>query len=286
MYKTLLLVFFCFSLHSVHAQRETDTFKLFFDLNVTKLNTTVQKKIDLLVYNDKIINGSNIMVIGYADFLGSEGHNKDLSVKRAQNVKDYLVKYGINANDIKLCEGKGEITRTGVTGKNGYPTDRRVDIVVNNRTKKPPVEKPGKVGNTKVALTNLDEIKKLKPGTTFLLKNVYFPPDRHTIMPESRETLEKLYEVLKDNPRVKISIEGHVCCISPEAPDAEDAETGEVSLSVNRAKAIYNFLVRKGIDASRLKYEGFGKRKPVVLYEVTDADAEKNRRVEIRITEN
>jgi len=287
MYRIALAVLLCSVYSSVFAQRETDTFKLYFDLNVTKLSKAAQKKIDLLIYNDKIINGSNVMVVGYADYLGSEGYNKNLSMNRAENVRDYLVKYGINANDIKLCEGKGEIDM-GLSQKGGFPRDRRVDIVVNNRTRKKVAEKPkpGKVLTQKVNITNIDEIKKLRPGSVFLLKNVYFPADRHIIKPESRETLEKLVAALKENVNLKISIEGHVCCISPDAPDALDVDTYEAVLSVNRAKAIYNYLVSKGIDASRLRYEGFGKRRPVVINERTEEDAEKNRRVEIRILDN
>ncbi len=55
---------------------------------------------------------------------------------------------------------------------------------------------------------------------------------------------------------------------------------------MNRAKAIYNYLVSKDIDASRLRYEGFGKRRPVVAFESNEEDAKKNRRVEIRILDN
>jgi outer membrane protein OmpA-like peptidoglycan-associated protein len=288
MYKALLTLLFFLYLAPAFSQRETDTFHLYFDLGIPTLNRMTEKKIDLLIYNDKIINGTNIMIVGYADYLGTEDRNKHLSMHRAENVKDYLAKYGINADDIKLCEGKGEVKRMGAKDREGSPGDRRVDIVVNYRTRKIAPEKPKtvKITNQKVNLNSIDEMNKLKPGTTFLLKNVYFPSGRHIIKPESRETLEKLFAILRDNPKMKISIEGHVCCITADDPDALDIDTYEVTLSVNRARAIYNYLVAKGIDAGRLKYEGFGKRRPVVIYENTEEDAEKNRRVEIRIIEN
>lgn len=285
MRKILYCIGLCLLSGYAMAQRERDTFSLYFDLNVPRLNAVSEKKIDLLIYNDKIINGSNVMIIGYADYLGTEGYNKDLSMKRAQNVKDYLVKYGISEADIKLCEGKGEVFRNNIQHKDGMPADRRVDIVVNNVTHKP-AEKPKGKPPGKVVINNMDDMKKLLPGTTFQLKNVYFPPDRSVIKPESKETLEKLYTVLKNNPKIKISIEGHVCCISPDAPDALDIDTYEATLSVNRARSIYRYLVARGIEANRLTYDGFGKRKPVVPYEKTEEDAEKNRRVEIRIVEN
>src|ERR1700744_2352098 len=87
MYKTLVTILLSVVFVPAFAQRGIDTFKLYFDLNVSALNDNMEKKIDLLVYNDKIITGSKVMIIGYADFLGTEGHNKDLSIKRAESVK-------------------------------------------------------------------------------------------------------------------------------------------------------------------------------------------------------
>ncbi len=265
------------------AQRSADTFKLYFDLNVDKLNKTSEKKIDLLIYNDKIISGINITIVGYADYLGSEEYNKDLSMRRAQNVKDYLVKNGVAEKDISVCMGKGKVERN-MTGAEGYQIDRRVDIVVNNSKGKP--GKPGRPRKDtgRKFVTSVDQIANLRPGSILLLKNVYFPHDSHVIKPESAETLEKLFAVLRDNPGLKVSIEGHVCCV--HAPDALDEDTNEPTLSVNRARAIYDYLVRKGIDPKRLTYTGFGHRRPVVAVELTEADAEQNRRVEIRVTEN
>jgi outer membrane protein OmpA-like peptidoglycan-associated protein len=290
MYRFLLSILISFITFPVMAQHAKDTFRLYFDLGVAALNSNSEKKIDLLIYNDKIINGSAVMIVGYADYLGTEGFNKSLSMERAKNVKNYLIKYGIDADYIKLVEGKGEVHRAGLTDKGGYPTDRRVDIVVNNGARELVTNKgkmpykPRKDTARKIS-TNVDDIKHLKPGATLLLKNVYFPADRHVIKPESKETLEKLYVVLKDYPGLKISIEGHVCCIK-DAADALDIDTYEPTLSINRARAIYNYLVSRGIDSTRLKYAGFGRRRPVIFEERNEEDAEKNRRVEVRVIEN
>lgn len=292
MRQSVLIIIFILIVSVLHAQRAKDTFSLYFDLGISKLNNKATKKIDLLIYNDRIITGSQLMIIGYTDYLGSEGYNKKLSIQRAQNVKDYLVKYGINAEDIKVCEGKGKINRTATGEKGGYPTDRKVDIVVNNKIKRN--ESDGKLLDSKkpkktVILTGtpaIEDIKKLKPGAIIKLQNVYFPPDRHIIKPESISTLEKLYKVLKENPGIKISIEGHVCCISPDAEDAWDIDTREATLSLNRAREIYNYLITKGIDRQRLLYTGYGKKHPIVNNEQTEEDAEKNRRVEVRIVAN
>jgi hypothetical protein len=127
-----IIFFLLFHSSQVVAQRGADTFRLYFDLDVPTLNEKMQKKIDLLMYNDKIITGSKLTIVGYADYLGSSEYNKQLSMKRAEDVRAYLVKYGINNSDITLCMGKGKIDRQGKNDPSGYPTDRRVDIVVNN----------------------------------------------------------------------------------------------------------------------------------------------------------
>ncbi|GAA4465815.1 OmpA family protein [Nemorincola caseinilytica] len=290
MYRIVLYIASIFFISPVFAQRATDTFKLYFDLDVPTLNEKMQKKIDLLIYNDKIISGSKVTIVGYADYLGTETYNQDLSMKRAQGVKDYLVKYGsMNEKDITLCVGRGKVNRKDMNGQDGSPTDRRVDIVVNNRSAtvhNAPKPKPGKKDTIRrVTVTDIDDMKALRVGSVFKLNNVYFPADRHVMKQESKETLEKLYTVLKNNPKMKISIEGHVCCIR-DAPDALDIDTYEPFLSVNRAKAIYKYLVDKGIEADRLSYVGFGRRRPVIANEQTEEDADKNRRVEIRIMEN
>jgi outer membrane protein OmpA-like peptidoglycan-associated protein len=55
---------------------------------------------------------------------------------------------------------------------------------------------------------------------------------------------------------------------------------------VARAKAVYDFLVSKGIAAERLSYKGFGFTRPKIFPEETEADRVQNRRVEIRVVGN
>ena len=83
----MLTILFSVLLYPAVGQRATDTFSLYFDLGVPTMNAGTEKKIDLLVYNDKIIIGSSVMIVGYADYLGSEQHNQNLSMERARNVK-------------------------------------------------------------------------------------------------------------------------------------------------------------------------------------------------------
>lgn len=287
----LLLLFVMFQSYALLAQNSKDTIRLYFDLNRRELNSNAKSKLDSAIYNEDIYRGQHIMIIGYADYLGSEKYNENLSAERAKNVQQYLQQYGITRENITLCIGKGEIERH-IMNSDGYVADRKVDIVVKHHlhASKPPSGQPapqkvqpGRPVELVKHTGNLEDIANYKPGETFVLRNIYFPAESHDIS-SSIQTLNKLYNILTAHPGLKISIEGHVCCINGY-PDAYDIDSKDNNLSLNRAKAIYDYLVDKGIDPNRLKYYGFGKSRPVVAIERTEDDAEKNRRVEIRILE-
>ncbi|MBS1688274.1 MAG: OmpA family protein [Bacteroidetes bacterium] len=290
--RRLLCIFILLLPSSVLFAQNKDTVTLYFELNEKVLNKHSQQKIDSLVYNDILYPGEHIMIIGYADYLGSGRYNEELSQERAKNVQAYLQQYGISKENITLCIGKGEIERPNIKGNEGYAADRKVDIVIGKKqrstsTKQKIVQTVPKSDSKAAApqkhTGDLIDIASYKPGETFVLRNIYFPAESHDIS-GSRKTLDKLYNILLSHPTLKISIEGHVCCINGY-PDAYDIDSRDNNLSLNRAKAIYDYLVDRGIDADRLKYYGFGKSKPIVAVERTEDDAERNRRVEIRILE-
>ena len=111
-------------------------------------------------------------------------------------------------------------------------------------------------------------------GTVVTLKNVFFDFDRTELKPESFVELDKLAEYLRRNAELRIEIGGHT----------DDQGTDEYNdrLSENRAKAVYDYLVDKGIPANRLKYKGYGKRMPVAD-NTTEEGRAANRRTEFKI---
>jgi outer membrane protein OmpA-like peptidoglycan-associated protein len=131
---------------------------------------------------------------------------------------------------------------------------------------------------------SFDKVSEVTPGATYALRNIYFEIDRHKMTSESKTEMDRLVSVLKDNPGLKIHIEGHVCCVT-KVPDALDVDTKEQKLSQNRAKEVYDYLVTTGIDAARLSYEGLGRSRPIIANETTEAEAAKNRRVEFKVME-
>ena len=106
----------------------------------------------------------------------------------------------------------------------------------------------------------------------FIALYINFETGKSEIKPESAPIIEQIAEMLKQNPDLKISIEGHT--------DNVGAATSNQTLSESRAKSVMTALVSKEIAASRLKSKGWGQTKPIADNN-TDEGKAKNRRVEI-----
>ena len=90
---------------------------------------------------------------------------------------------------------------------------------------------------------------------------------------------------MKENRKLKISVEGHICCLSGPI-DGLDFDTNTEDLSYQRAKAIAEYLSYMGIDKRRIQFRGFGHSAPLYPYpEKSPEEQTANRRVEIRVLE-
>jgi len=111
-------------------------------------------------------------------------------------------------------------------------------------------------------------------GNKVILKNIFFDTNRFDLQPESMAELKKLVGFLQVNPTVKIEISGHT--------DNVGNDMANQTLSENRAKSVYQFLVNHGIAADRLVYKGYGKTQPIAPNTTEDNRAQ-NRRTEFKI---
>ena len=115
-------------------------------------------------------------------------------------------------------------------------------------------------------------IDKIERGKSIVLNNVYFEQSSFILQKESYTELDKLVEILKNNPQTKIEIAGHT-------DNVGDARLN-LALSENRAKVILNYLAQRGISEDRLMYKGYGGSRPVAPND-SEENKRKNRRVEI-----
>ncbi len=115
----------------------------------------------------------------------------------------------------------------------------------------------------------------IEKDATIRLNNLFFDFAKYELRPESSSELDRLIQFLRSNPNIKISILGHT--------DNVGDEKRNVSLSMNRAQAVMQYLATHGIEAGRMTSKGFGKSKPIESNETEDG-RQKNRRVEFMIT--
>lgn len=267
----------------------SDTFSVFFRTNDSRLSEGMEHRIDDAIYKGAISDKDAIWLIGYADEVGGVEENLRLSRARAKRVKSYLVQSGFRPEHITLIEGKGKEGAHEIFFGEGYPRDRRVDIV---KAALPPapepiVEAPKPVPPPVVEVPKPTpppiDVSKVAVGESIKLDNIYFVGGSHQFMSTSLPALDDLYRSLSDHPSVRIKIEGHICCFPNNNGDGMDFDTNTPELSLNRARAVRDYLLNKGIAGDRMQVEGFGRRKPIYVIEHTEEEMQANRRVEIRI---
>lgn len=118
----------------------------------------------------------------------------------------------------------------------------------------------------------------IKKGEKVVLNNLFFKANTADILEESHEELDKIVELLKSNRTLKIEVSGHTS-------KNNSKPEWNMNLSQNRANAVKNYFVEKGIDEKRINAIGYGNTKPIILG-MDEATLAKNRRVELEILEN
>ncbi|MCP4438909.1 MAG: OmpA family protein [Aureispira sp.] len=111
-------------------------------------------------------------------------------------------------------------------------------------------------------------------GQEVALDNIYFDSNKSILKDASFDELNKLVGLLDKKATMKISIQGHT--------DNVGNDQSNLTLSTNRAKAVYEYLLEKGIAQNQLSYEGLGEQKPIAS-NTTDEGREQNRRVAFKV---
>ena len=119
------------------------------------------------------------------------------------------------------------------------------------------------------------ELEKVKPGT-FVLENIFFEKSKSGLKKSSLVELNKVLKLLQITPDLKIEISGHT--------DSDGNDDFNLELSINRAKAVVNWLIENNISKNRLSFKGYGETKPLEENNSISNKA-KNRRTELTIIE-
>jgi len=260
MKKLLLLFVLLISAYHGNAQ---DKLTVFFDFDHFELNDNAIKKLD-----NWMIASPNVEVtkfFGFCDWKGTNTYNDSLSFKRVNAVVGYMKAHQIQVRPDYDVRGFGEdFEQSKIQSEN-----RKVVIEFQ--------EKPIEVKKEPLSALH-QKIKSAAKGDMILLDNLYFFNMSPRLLPRSKPILYDLLCAMQENPKLKIEIQGHICC----------QIKGDVyNLSTSRARAIYNFLVSQRINRKRLSYIGYGTTRPIhPIPEQSEQEENENRRVEILILDN
>jgi OmpA-OmpF porin, OOP family len=117
----------------------------------------------------------------------------------------------------------------------------------------------------------------IEVGQVVRLNNVFFDFDKSSLRPESFVELDRVVKLLSENPAIEIEMSAHT--------DNRGSDEYNFKLSDNRARSVMEYIISKGIAASRIISQGYGETKPQVPND-TDENRQLNRRVEFKILKN
>ena len=252
-------------------------------------------------------NREILVINGYCDWYGTFDYNDTLAYKRINTVQEQLktkVNSSIFFSENLKIKGFGERVQT----RKERRYNRRVDVFYKVIPNKTIVEKPlvyddpvvytgQKISEDPMPIKEIDtELQPVDPeelvhleaipnrytnakvGDKLVMNNLYFYDRSGIFVPESLPVMEELLQFMVAHPKVKIEIQGHICCQLGEDPE---------DIALVRAIAVHNYLVANDIDDTRLQYKSFGSTQPIhKIPEKNEKERNENRRVEILILEN
>lgn len=291
------LILFCLSFFAVSAQEQ---FAVFFDSNKFELKKSENDK-----FQNWVASHSDVKIVainGYTDEDGTTGFNDTLAQRRVNTIFKAINGKVQIRGDFKtrsfgelhqLSKNKAENRKVTVYYILAKDLPRENEILGIKPEPVKPTEIPKKSIEypKRIVLENPDgskmeyeldvnfmkQVGEAKVGEKLKIDNLNFVINTFAVVPESRKKLYELLIVMEMNPQLKIEIQGHLCCMAVD----------RIDLSTQRAKAVYNFLIKNKIDKSRLSYKGFGSTQPIYpLPEKDEPQRAANRRVEIAIVSN
>ncbi|BDD11001.1 cell envelope biogenesis protein OmpA [Fulvitalea axinellae] len=123
-------------------------------------------------------------------------------------------------------------------------------------------------------------LNKLEINKSIVLENIYYDFDKSDIRPDAAIELDKLVDILKDNPKIKIELSSHT--------DSKGEADYNLDLSQRRAESAVSYIITKGIDPNRIVAKGYGESVPIAANTNPDGSdnpegRQKNRRTEFKV---
>lgn len=274
MNKLIAIILFCSS--ALYSQSELKH-EVYFETDKYDIPVTEENRLLLFISNLLDVDIESVSIFGFCDDVGAKDYNLKLSQQRADAIKSVFANNEISEDLISHVDGKGEVLLRIISEKDVQKIrglNRKVEIIVRPT---PPKKEP-EIKLVEEKKKEVPDIIKgdLKVGDKIVFDNILFKTGYSTIEPTSKKTLESIAKALVERKDVYFTIQGHVCC-TQFSRDAVDRKTKKRNLSEARAKFVYDYFVKKGVDKKRMRYLGLRRKFPL------GGDPKFDRRVEIVI---
>ena len=241
-----------------------------FKPNHTNL-TFAEKNEDLLLLLDILENNNSIKIeiSGHTDNSGNESKNKQLSIDRAKFIYDFLIRNGINENQLTFKGFGSQMPAYSNRNKTGRSANRRIEVKLIQKKKEDYsvlVEQRQRTLNSR--------LNSLAINQKIILSNIHFAPNEDSLSVNARIQLDTLVTFLQKNQKQIYSIIGYT--------DASGVEEKNVSLSNKRAQKVYSYLIANKVSKQQLFYTGCGSINPVANNKF-EWGRIRNRRIEIQL---
>lgn len=256
-----IFLFYWGTLFSQTSQNKTNSFYLYFEFGKDVL--TAKSKAELTTFLKMAKKYTmEVEIITFCDTIGSIEYNQALSDMRLAAMDKIFTEQNI---PILKKESRGENLDGYVIKEKQNSMQRTALITFMKKIYVPEiVVNDGKTDRFSEVLTIKDK-SNIKP----IILDIQFEGGTPIVLSKSLSEIDALYTFMNANKNVKALIRGHVCC------------ENDLTLSTQRADEVYQRLIRKGIDPSRLDFKGYSNTLPVVSPEITEEDRQKNRRVDV-----
>ena len=119
-------------------------------------------------------------------------------------------------------------------------------------------------------------LNKIVVNRAIEVKDIFYDYDKFSIRPDAALRLDTLAQTLADNPKINIELSSHT--------DQRGKDAYNLKLSQKRAEAAVDYIVGKGIARARITARGYGETRPIVAKPKSEADYQRNRRTEFKVT--
>jgi len=243
-----------------------EIYTVYFETNSFKLQKNELKRLNDFLQKCKNPDFKIQNISSYTDTIGSIISNEKLSLNRLNTLLKFVKSKGVN---VESTNSFGELYPSSIDLKtNELAKLRKVEITYYFN------EKPKQIDQEPAYLeksenVNLAKFRENFTSETPIVLDVKFYGGSANLIPGSEDEINALYKFLAGNKSVSALIRGHVCCHD------------DMTLSVQRASAVYDILIKGGIEPSRLDFKGYSNSLPVVSPEYTEEERQQNRRVDV-----